>query len=158
MRTPSLLLGVLLLGVLPLVACTTAPGGMLDVQPELAPKFDLAWDAELDETARRLVVDFSTGRWSETLLVGTQTVPPGSALQIVVTRPFSTGKEVSLDDPATGSSVPIIFEPYTTEPTPYYTGFVVVPAYSKAAGGTFLHLIVGTRPEEGVRILVRTQP
>lgn len=149
---------LLLLGALSLLACTTEPVGKLDVQPELAPKFDLIWDDKLDETADRLVVDFSTGRWSETLIVGTQTVPPGSALQIVVTRPFSAGKNVSLDDPATESSVPIFFEPYTTEPNPNYTGFVVVPTYSKAAGGTWLHLVVGTKPEEGVRILVRTQP
>ena len=149
---------LLLLGALPLLACTSEPASKLAVQPELAPKFDLTWDDDLDETAGRLIVDFSTERWAETLTVGTQTVPPGSALQIVVTSPFSPGKEVFLHDPATGSSTSIDFEPYTTEPKPYYTGFEVVPEYSKAAGGTWLHLVVGTKPEEGVRILVRPGP
>ena len=149
---------LLLLGALSLQACTSDPASRLAVQPELAPKFDLNWDDDLDKKAGRLIVDFSTERWVETLIVGTQTVPPGSALQIVVTSPFSPSKDVLLYDPATGDSTSIDFEPYTTEPKPNYTGFAVVPEYSKADGGTWLHLVVGTKPEEGVRILVRTQP
>jgi hypothetical protein len=149
---------LLLLGALPLLACTSDPASRLAVQPELAPKFDLTWDDDLHERAGRLIVDFSTERWVETLTVGTETVPPGSALQIVVTSPFSPGKEVFLHDPATEDSTYIAFESYTTEPKPNFTGFAVVPEYSEAAGGTWLHLVVGTRPEEGVRILVRPAP
>lgn len=110
---------------------------------------NLNHDLGMSPEGDRLTLDLFT--YEDPIVFGNYTAEADRKYQLVIYDPFGTTR-VYLRDTLTGEGDFLDYSKNSIDPEPEFDGVAVIPEYEEEVG-TWVHILIGSKAEHGIRVL-----